>query len=83
MKVFVLKFQSLNSNYFSLSDIVFDPSVIQSLVDTIKIFLTHGGAKCAYIANTIRNVDTNKCFTSELGMCSLNVLNFFYYKKLI
>lgn len=67
----------LNSKYFSLSDIVFDPSVIQSLVDTIKIFLTHGGAKCAYIANTIRNVNTNKCFISKLGKCTLNTLKFF------
>ena len=53
---------------------MFDPSIIQSLVETIKILLAYGNAKCAYICNTIRNVDTNKHFITEIGKYTLNTL---------
>lgn len=46
---------------------MFDPSVIENLVQTLKILLTSKETDSAYIASTIRNADTNKCFIAQLG----------------
>jgi dTDP-4-dehydrorhamnose reductase len=53
---------------FVYSDVVYDPSVIESLVKTIKILLQTNKQCSAYIANAIRNESTYDQFRQALSM---------------
>ncbi|XP_054925696.2 protein-lysine N-methyltransferase EEF2KMT isoform X3 [Dermacentor andersoni] len=47
------------------ADLVFDPAVVPALVATLAALLAHGGT--AYIASTVRNLETRALFLSKLG----------------
>nr|XP_054925697.1 protein-lysine N-methyltransferase EEF2KMT-like isoform X4 [Dermacentor andersoni] len=47
------------------ADLVFDPAVVPALVATLAALLAHGGT--AYIASTVRNLETRALFLSKLA----------------
>lgn len=48
------------------SDLVYDADMIESLVHALRVSLFNNSS-CAYIANTIRNPETNEKFLKHLG----------------
>ena len=55
-----------NHPHLSSSDVVYDPSVIDNLVKTIRILLQTNRQSSAYIANAIRNDSTYAQFQQAL-----------------
>ncbi|CAF3265184.1 unnamed protein product [Rotaria sp. Silwood2] len=60
-------------NFILATDVVYDPSVIESLVKVIKILLQMNKQCSAYIANAIRNESTYNQFRQSLNESSLNI----------
>ncbi|UJR15261.1 hypothetical protein I4U23_002216 [Adineta vaga] len=61
--------ETINSDTYDMvlaADVVYDPSVIENLVKTIRILLQNNKASCAYIANAIRNESTYEQFRATL-----------------
>ncbi|KAG8193464.1 hypothetical protein JTE90_023716 [Oedothorax gibbosus] len=52
------------------ADLVYDADMIESLVHALKTTLLNSSS-CAYIANTIRNPETNEKFLNHLGAADL------------
>ncbi|CAF1050378.1 unnamed protein product [Adineta ricciae] len=68
--------ETVNSDSFDFilaADVVYDPSIIENLVKTIRILLQNNRASCAYIANAIRNDSTYSQFQRTLIQSSIKV----------
>ncbi|CAF1045108.1 unnamed protein product [Adineta ricciae] len=60
-------------DFILAADVVYDPSIIENLVKTIRILLQNNRASCAYIANAIRNDSTYNQFQKTLIQSSIKV----------
>ena len=58
--------------FLFVSDVVYDPSIIPSLVNILHVLLDrnvpNGNKPTAYIASTIRNCETRDLFLEGLGV---------------
>ncbi|XP_054718367.1 protein-lysine N-methyltransferase EEF2KMT-like [Uloborus diversus] len=61
---------SLSPDIIIGADLVYDPSMVESLTHALKTFLSEKTV-CAYIANTVRSTDTIQVFESALGSLKL------------